>query len=618
MILISKKKALGLLVLFVFSFCFSCIYAQNVSFTTTAPNAVIKGEQFRLTYTLENANGSDLKFASTIKGFDILFGPSVSTSSITRIINGQRSSSSSEAYTFILSATSEGTFTLPGASIIVDGKTYSSKSVQVKVLPPDKNSTNNQQQSPSNRGAAGSSTTSAGFSTTDAFIRAIVSKTKIYEQEAFVVTFRLYTTYEVRNIGNIEFPEFNNFMIEDQTLSPTRQLQPEHYNGRNYYTADLRRVLLFAQKSGNIQIPSGKIQMVFNVPSKTIQTFFGPQYIMSDVTKELKTNPLTIKVLPLPENKPVSYANAVGSFNLSSTLTSTHIKANEAITLKLDLTGTGNMKLIKTPELILPKEFEVYDPKITNNFKFSDNGLTGTKSIEYLFIPRYPGKYTIPVINFSYFDPASGQYKTLKTPEYSITVDKDPNAVNQVVDNAQSAVKAIDDIRYIKQGKHKFENINNFIFGSVLYWLCYIIPFLLLIIALFIYRKRIKENADLNALRNKRANKIAVKRLKLAAKYLADNNKESFYEEVLRATWGYLSDKLTIPVSELNRDNIEHELINFGGSRELINKFIYVLDTCEFARYAPAESETAMDDLYKDAVDAIGEMENFKKNKNNN
>jgi hypothetical protein len=607
------------LLLFFSIISFALAKAEDVSFITDAPNAVVKGERFRLTYILSNASGSDLQIKSDISDFDVLFGPSIANSSMTQIINGKRSSSSSQAYTFTLFATKEGTFTLPGASIIADGKTYTSNSVQIRVLPPDKNSNVNQSSSSqSSQGSARSSvpnSSSGSISSSDAFIRTIVSKTKVYEQEALIVTYRLYTTLQVTNVGSIEFPEFNGFIVEDYDLPRNRQLQLEHYNGKNYYSADLKKSLIFHQKYGDLSIPSGKIEMTFNVPSgKVINTFFGPQYVMTDVTKTLVTNPIKLDVLSLPQNRPSSFANAVGSFSITPNISTTHIKANDAIILTLNISGTGNMKLIKTPELKLPTDFEEYDPKITNNFKISTNGLTGTKTIEYLFIPRHEGTFTIPPIEFSYFDVDSKSYKTLSTPEYTIIVDKDPNAkIDTGISYAQSDIKVVNDILHIKTGNVRFIKIESFLVDSLGYYLWFILPALFFVIVLFLYRKQIRENADLIALKTKRANKVATKRLKLAAKYLSVNQKELFYQEVLRATWGYLSDKLVIPVSRLNRENIEHELSNYGASSSLISKFIHVLDTCEFAQYAPAESEAAMDNLYKDAVDAIGEMEQSKK-----
>lgn len=590
------------------------VSAQDVSFKVSAPSSVAKGSNFRLVYTLRGGEGSSINVPESIKGFNVLYGPAISSSYSTQIINGKATTDSSESYIYTLSATEEGVFTIPPATIKVAGKTYSANSVQIKVLPPDKNA-DASQQSPQNGVPAQSTSTAQNISSSDAFIRTIVSKTKVYEQEAFVVSFRFYTTLQVSDIGKIEFPEFEGFMVEDLELSPTRQLEMEHYNGRNYYAVDLRKTLLFPQRSGKITIPSGKIELVFNVRSgKAVQTFFGPQYVMTDVAKTLVTKPLEINVLSLPsQGKPLGFSNAVGNFDLSSSISATKIKANEGVTLKLVIKGTGNMKLIKTPELELPKDFEIYDPKITNDFRFTTDGLAGTKTIEYLFIPRHPGSYKIPPIKFSYFDVKSNSYKELSTSEYVMEVAKDPNAGNASATSFnQTEVKAEQDIRYIKNENPSVVKINQFFFGSIAYYMWYIIPFLIFVAFFIVYRKQIKENADLTGLKIKRANKVAIKRLKLAGKYLQSNKKEQFYEEVLRATWGYLSDKLIIPVADLNRDNIEQELNRFGASQSIVDKFISVLDTCEFARYAPVETGNEMNDLYKDAVDVIGEMENLK------
>lgn len=606
-----RQKMQRHLLLWILLFLSLGLNAQ-VKFTASAPSAVAKGDQFRLVYTLRGGDGENINVPSSIKGFDILYGPAMSSSSSTQIINGNVTTDSSESYIYTLTANAEGTFTIPAATITVKGKSYTSNSVQVKVLPPDKNAQDQQSGGGGGGQTSAATSTAQNINSSDAFIRAIVSKSKVSEQESFVVTFRFYTTLEVRDIGKIEFPEFDGFMVEEQPLPPTRQMTFEHYNGRNYYAVDLRRTLLFPQRSGKITIPSGKIEMVFNVRSgKTVQTFFGPQYVMTDVKKTMTTSPLTIDVSPLPEGKPADFSNGVGTFSMNASISATDIKANDPVTIKLVISGTGNMKLIKTPEIVLPKDFESYDPKITNDLNYTDNGLTGTKTIEYLFIPRYQGTFKIPPLVFSYFDIKSRSYKTISTPEYTLNVAKDPHAgSNSATSFTQTDVQVEQDIRHIKTGNPSLVTINSFLFGSLGYWFWYIIPFVLFVVFLILYRKQIKENADIARMKTKRANKIAVKRLKLAGKYLQAHKKEQFYEEVLRAAWGYLSDKLVIPIADLSRDNIEQELIKFGASQELITKFISILDTCEFARYAPVESDTAMDDLYKDAVDAIGEMEN--------
>jgi hypothetical protein len=590
----------------------AALIAQDITFRAQAPSAVVKGEQFRLTYVLRNGEGSNPQFAPEIKGFTTLYGPSVSSSSMSTIINGKVSSETSESYTFILVANEEGTFTLPSATIKADGKTFMSNTLSIKVLPPDKTTQGQQNSGGSSNGAQQPSSTAQNINASDAFIRPIVSKTKVREQEGFIITFRLYTALDVRDFGKIEFPEFEGFMVEEVDLPINRKLSMEHYNGRNYTTCDLRKSLLFPQRSGKITIPQGKIEMVFTVPSgRKVQSFFGYQQIMTDVKRILQTSPVTIDVLPLPENKPASFANAVGSFSLKPKISAAKVNANDAVTITLDITGTGNLKLVKTPALKLPTDFEIYDPKVSNSLKITDNGLTGTKTVEYLFIPRHQGDYTIPPVEFSYFDLKSGTYKTVKTPEYRLDVAKDPNAGAgaSVSYSGQSEINVVQDIHFLKTGDISYSSVNNFLTGSLEYLLWYLLPSLLFAASFVLYRKQIRENANIALMRTKKANKVAAKRLKLVGVYLKEHNKDKFYEEILRATWGYLSDKLLIPAARLNRDNIEQELSKYGASAELTSRFMYVLDTGEFARYAPSESEEAMDKLYSETVSAISEME---------
>ena len=316
--------------------CSFTMQAQ-VTFKASAPQAVEKGQQFRLSYIL-NKEGRDLRLPD-LKGFEVLFGPSVSTSFSQSTINGKTTSESSVTYTYILTAEKEGTYTLAPASISVDGSNYKSNSLTIKVLPPDKNSPNRSSAGTSgsdNREMA-SSGGSATVKASDAFIRAIISKQNVYEQEGFTVTFRLYTTLNVVDFGKIEFPEFEGFMVEEVNLPGNQQLQMEHYNGRNYFTADLRKTLLFPQRSGKMTIPSGRIELVFSVPSgRKVSTFFGTQEVAVDVKKPMVTNPVSIDVKPLPGDKPAGFSGAVGAFSMKPVISAQNTRANEAITIKLE------------------------------------------------------------------------------------------------------------------------------------------------------------------------------------------------------------------------------------------------------------------------------------------
>lgn len=589
--------------------------SAQVTFRASAPSTVEKGEQFRLSYVL-NKEGRDLRLPD-IKGFEILFGPTTSTSFSQRTVNGKTTSESSVTYTYILMANEVGTFTIEPASITVDGSNYRSNSLEIKVLP--------EGESPQSRSGGGSGQadsrggTSQGAATVsgkDAFIRAIVSKNNVYEQEGFTVTFRLYTTLNVVDFGKIEFPEFEGFMVEEVEMPANQQLQIERYNGKNYYTADLRKTLLFPQRSGQISIPSGSLEMVFSVPSgRKVSTFFGSQEVMVDVKKAMVTNPVSINVKALPTGKPENFSNAVGTFTMKPSISTEQIRANEAITVKLEISGTGNLKLISNPKVEFPTNFETYDPTIDNSYSVSTNGLTGVRTIEYLAIPRYEGSYTIPPIKLSYFDLKTNSYKTLSSPQYTVQVAKgDPAKAGGTYVSKQD-VKVEQDIRFLKINEPVFVSKNKLFIGSARYWLWYVVPLLLLIVVYVFNRKKAKENANVALMRTKKANKTAIRRLKQAEKFLKQQDKEKFYDEVLRALWGYFSDKLSIPVAELSKNNIEAELSKYGISDVLIGKFMNILNTCEFARYAPAESDVVMENIYNDAVTAIGEMESKLKKK---
>jgi hypothetical protein len=337
---------------------------------------------------------------------------------------------------------------------------------------------------------------------------------------------------------------------------------------------------------------------------------------MADVKKALVTNPLAINVKPLPDGKPANFSNAVGTFTFTPSISTRQTRANEPVTIAITISGTGNLKLIQNPEIKFPTNFEVYDPTVNNNFQVTTNGLTGSRKIEYLAIPRYEGNYNIPAIEFSYFDLNTNSYKTVNSSEYNLQIAKgDPGKASASSYVNQQNVRVEQDIRFLKTGGPQYQYKNSFFAGSIGYWLWYLIPLILFVVFYVFNRKIAKENANVALMRTKKANKMAIKRLKVAEKYLKAHDKEHFYDEVLRALWGYFSDKLSIPVANLTKDNIEKELSDYGIGNELIGKFMQILNTCEFARYAPAESDAAMDKLYNETVEVIGEMESKLKRK---
>lgn len=595
----------------------SFIHAQEeVKFHVDAPLTVVAGTNFKVSYILENANGNEFQLKGDFEGLDLYYGPSISQSSSVSIINGKRSASSSTSYTYLLEAKKEGMYTIPESSILVDGKIYKTKEVKIKALPPDKNTSSNNQGNQRHNPQTGSTikSTPNNISKDELFVRIDFSKQKVMEQEAVVATFKLYSTLDIISLTDATFPEFQGFMSEDFELPVNRQFKLENYNGKNYYTIDIKKTLLFPQQSGKLTIPSGSITLIVSVPSgKYIPDFFGVRELKEKVEKTLRTSPMTIDVSKLPENKPDGFSNGVGDFNIKASVTNNKVVANSSTTLNIEISGTGNLKLLKNPKVEFPKEFETFDPKIDNKIQTTVNGQTGKRNIEYVIIPRYPGAYTIPPISFSYYDLASKSYKILHTDSIKIEVAKDPNIALNTQAIAQKNNEVTNDIRYLETDKPKFKNYLQLSWGNKESAMWYILPTLLLLISFILYRKQIRANADVVGTKMKKANRMAIKRLKLANKYLKENNKDLFYEESLRAMWGYLSDKLIIPVADLNRENIENVLNKESVQKELINEIIDILDTCEFERYAPVRAEQAMDNLYEKMITLIGNLENVLK-----
>ena len=601
-----KKLIIILMALIAYS---TQMLADKVSFTASAPDAVVVGDQFRLSYTVTTQKVKDFR-APSIKGFDVLMGPSRSQQSNTQIVNGNVTSTSSITFTYILMANNAGEYTIPGASIVADGDQMVSNSVRIKVLPQDQGDSNSSSSSSTH------SSSGTGVSNQDLFITASASKTNVYEQEAFVLTYKIYTRESNLQLNNAKLPDFKGFHSQEIEMTTNARWTPEHYQGRNYYTTVYRQFVLFPQQSGKLYIDPAQFQMTVGKPVQSddpFDAFFNGGSNVIEIKKSISTPKIAINVNPLPAGKPADFSGGVGEFNISSSINNKELKTNDAITIKLVISGTGNLKLISNPEIKFPDDFEVYDPKVDNQVRLTREGLTGNKVIEYLAIPRHAGTYKIPGVSFSYFDIRSKSYKTLKTEEYVINVEKGAGNADQVIANFTNKedLKVLgEDIRYIKQNEVTLQPNGSFFYGSMTYWLFYIIPALAFIIFFIIYRKQAAENANVAKMRTKKANKVATKRMKLAGKLLSENKKDAFYDEVLKALWGYISDKLNIPVSRLSKDNIEEKLRNHGVNEELIKEFLNALNDCEFARFAPGDENQAMDKVYSSSIEVISKMEN--------
>ena len=612
------KKILS--ILFICSMALITYAADAVEFKASAPAQVIMGKPFQLTYSV-NQRAKDLR-APEFVDFDYIAGPYTSQSSSTSFVNGKRTSSFTLTYTYTLMPNKEGAFTLPPATIKVEGEQYTSNGVRITVLPPDE---------PTHAGAASqqsgnvSSSTqqreAANVNAENIFMRTLASKTKVHEQEVILLTYKLYFAgVDVAQFtNNTRLPEFKGFLKQELEIGEI-QTELEHYNGRNYQTAVIYRTLLFPQRSGDIVIDPAQFEAVLRVQNRAqVRSIFDDFFnSYTTVAKPLTAPSVTIHVSELPSGKPAGFSGGVGQFAINSRISNTDLQANEAVTLTLTIQGTGNMKLLKTPAVDWPEGFEVYDPKVTNNFKNSLSSVSGTKTIEYLAIPRAGGTYTIPAVQFAYYDTQADTYKTLSTPEYTLNIARSANEESSaaVVNNfvqKENIQQFGSDIRYIyTNDQPRFIQQASFLtFGSLAFWTWYGAPSLLAAILFFLFRKQIKENADITRVRYKKANKVAQRRLKAAEKLLKENQKEAFYEEIERAAWTYLSDRLSIPTAQLNKENIAQILSNKGVSQTVIGELHRVLTTAEFARYAPT-SDHAMQDMYNDTTNIINQLENAK------
>lgn len=605
------KKVLVIITLLIATL--TSIRAEEVTFKADAPNAVVMGETFRLSYTVNTHNARNFRVGN-ITDFDILSGPNQSSSMRSTNINGVRTTEKTLTFTCVLRPKREGTFTIPAATITAEGEQINSKELRVKVLPPDQRSSQSQQSSSQGRGNTTSQT--GQISDDDLFIVATVNKKKVYEQEAILLTYKIYTAVNLTNVSG-KMPDLKGFHTQEVEMPKgNREIELEHYKGRNYRTIVWSQYVLFPQQSGQLEIPSITFEGTVEQPVQNydpFEAFFNGGIGVVKVQKPIRTPKLTIDVSPLPSGKPASYYGGVGSFNISSTISTTELKENEAVTLKLVISGIGNMKLVKTPEVKFPADFEVYDPKVDNKFSLKAGGLSGNKVIEYLAIPRHGGTYTIPPVEFSYFDVKSGAYKTLATPEYTLNVAKGSGTSSSATVGyvSKEELRLLgQDIRYINLDEAKYHEKGEYLYGTTDYWLWYIIPFAAFVLVVIVYRKQAVENANIAKVKTKKAGKIATRRLKIAKQKMLQKDKAGFYDEILKALWGYLSDKLSMPVSELSKDNIAAKLAECQVPEELITECAALISSCEFARYAPTLSGYDGDEIYTKAATLMNRLEN--------
>jgi hypothetical protein len=583
--------------------------AEAQSISVSAPSHVSAGENFRLAYTINTQDVEDFRAGNIPEGLEVLAGPYYSRQSSYQMVNGHTSSSSSITYTYTLYAAKNGSYTIPAAHARVNGRTVASHPVHITVSGKARNSGAPQMHEDDNSGpqmrSAGSRITGR-----DLFIKVSANKRRLHEQEPVLLTYKVYTLVDLTQLEG-KMPDLTGFHTQEVPLPQQKSFHVERVNGVPYRCVTWSQYVMYPQMTGKLEIPSITFKGIVVEENRSVdpfEAFFngGSGYV--EVKRNIVAPGLTIQVDPLSK-KPAGFSGGVGRFNISAQLSKAEVKAGDPITLRVVVGGNGNLKLIKQPVVDFPKDFDKYDPKVTDKTKLTANGVEGNMVYDFLVVPRNQGKYTIPPVSFTYYDTQANAYKTLKTQAFTVNVDKgDGTSSSSSYDEQQD-----NDIHPLKRGTTTLHKVNDFFFCSVSYWVSLLIPLVAFILLLIIFRRRAIENADVVKMRGKKANKIARKRLKKASQLMFKGQAGAFYDEVLRALWGYVSYKLNMHVEQLSRDNISDELRAHGVDDATVGKFLSALDECEFERYAPGDPAGNMERTFTSAMTAISEIENVMK-----
>jgi hypothetical protein len=603
------KKALLYQLIFLISLSVS---GQDVFVKAEYPAAVNAGEQFTVMWTV-NAGGGEFT-APPFNGFYKLMGPQTSYSSSTQIINGKVSNETSYSYVYYLQGIREGKFVIPPATFTLKNKTYSSDSMRIEVV--GSNAKKQTVTSGNNSSDEAADVEPAGRGL---IINLSVNRKEVYLGEPVVATVKIYSRVNIAGINEIKYPDFNSFLRSDIETPPLTSLRQENVNGTIYGSGVIQQFLLYPQVTGEIKIDPVQISVLVQQKTRggASDPFFGDFFsTYQTVPKAAASMPVNIRVKPLPGVKPADFSGVVGKIDLKATLNKETVNVNDAINFKVTLSGNGNLKIASAPVIKLSPDIEVYDPKITDDLKNGQNGTTGQKSFEYLMIPRHNGDFTIPSVTYSYFNISTGKYDKLTTPEFHFTAQKVSGQQNTGASVyggvSKEDVKYLGkDIRFIKSDPGNLKKTGDILFVKQSFYSAYAFSLLAFLLILFLRREHIRRNSDLSLVRNRKAGKVAIKRLHSASVCLKNEELDQFYDEILKGMWGYLSDKLNIPVSDLTRTNAIAALQHEGIAEEQINSLSKILDACEFARFAPSSSDTEASSVYEGASQFIKSVENL-------
>ncbi len=615
----SKKTILIFLCALMAPFAFR---AQEASIKVSAKSQVSVGEQFKIAF---EANADGKKFTPpSFDGFSVVGGPFNSSSSSVQIINGSMSRSVSHTYSYVLRAEKEGSFTIGSATLVVDGDVVKSDPYQITVVPASEDSSPAPQGGQQGGSTARSNTVDPQVSGKDLFFRVSPSKKSAYVGEPVVFTYKIYTRVPISQVTVSKMPSYGGFWMKEINDNNPRQ-STEVVNGIEYTTAEVKRVVLIPQKAGTLTIESMGIDCIAQIQTQRntqrsndpFDIFFNDPFFnrgITNVQKNVETPIINFDVKALPsEGRPDSFSGAVGNYNFSASIDRNEVSTNEAVTMTVTVSGNGNVELLNLPTPVFPPDFEVYDPKIVSDIDANGSGMSGTKKAEVLAIPRRAGDFTIPSVEFSYFNPAKGTYVTLRSTAQQIHVTKGADGdggEGGVYASSQEGIKHLgSDIRHIMTGKSRFKPLNTVFFASAGYFLILAVILLLFVLALLLVKRHRRFKQDVVLVRNKQATKVAKARLKNAGKYLKDNDQNHFYEEMSQALWGYISDKLGIERSVLSMDTVKEAMTGKGIDEALSDQFVDTLNTCEFARFAPGDAATKMKDLYEKGLEVIMKVE---------
>ena len=580
--------------------------AQHIS--VSAPSHVAAGENFRVAYTINTSDVEEFRMGGVQDGLEVIAGPYTSSQSSYQMINGHTSSSSSVTITYTLYAAKNGSFTIGASHALVGGKRLSSRPVKIQVSghaqrtngAPNMHGQDSYDQ-PRMRSAG------SAISGSDLFIKVSASKKRVHEQEPILLTYKVYTQVDLTQLEG-KMPDLKGFHTQEVPLPQQKTFHTETVNGRPYKCVTWSQYVMYPQMTGRLEIPSITFKGIVVQQNRNVdpmEAFFngGSGYV--EVKKDIKAPGITLQVDPLPQ-RPANFSGGVGKFNISASLDKKEVKAGEPITLRVVVGGIGNLKLLKQPVVNFPKDFDKYDAKVTDKTRLTANGVEGNMVYDFLAVPRNQGSYTIPSVELTYYDTSKNAYKTIKTQPFKVEVEKGDGTAGESEDFASQDK----DIHTIKLGKVEQHKANEMFFGSFGYWISLLMPLIAFVVLLIVFRRRAVENADIVKKRSNRAGKIATKRLRLANKLMLQGKQGEFYDEVMRALWGYMSYKLNMPAEKLNRDNIRETLGRHFVDDATIEKFTTALDECEFERYAPGDAAGNMNRTFESAMTAIMDIEN--------